>query len=312
MSNILSKTPEIKIIQEYLNSQSGNILLFSNNSEFKNYLSSDRLQIFSSSDQTLSDKIDNFLSTNTFQAEISKYDQKFDTIIIHDLFEEIKHSELFLQNLNSILSDEGTIICSISNFFHINNVVHLFTGQINPNPFFDKTLRFYDLNTILSLLNKNNLHVIKVNRIKQDFFPDQMNLDETLIPSKLIDIIHTMPDYDTVKYVLIIGSGKTIPSKNLEFISQFPKNYLLPKLQEFFEKSSELEKSISDKNKIISGLENSITEQKAYTESALSDKDKLIEGYENSIKEQREYIENLEGNIRNHESKLKKFKFWKQ
>ena len=322
MPDNLSNNSELKIIQEHLNLQSGNILLFSNNSELTTNLSSEKLHVFSSPDQIISDKIDTLLSTNTFQAELSKYDQKFDTIIIHNIFEEIKHPELFLQNLNSVLSDEGTIVCSISNFFYITNIMNLFAGQ-NPISLFDKTLKYYDLDAVLFLLNKSDSHVIKVNRIKQDFSSNQMNLDETLIPSKLIDIVCTIPDSDTVKYVLMIGKGKTIPSDNLEFVSQFPKNYLLPKLQEFFEKFSELEKSVSDKDKIISGLEDSIKEQKAYTESAikeqkaytesaLSDKDKLIEGYENSVKEQREYIENLEGHIRNLESELKKFKFWKR
>ena len=311
MPDNLSNNSELKIIQEHLNLQSGNILLFSNNSELTTNLSSEKLHVFSSPDQIISDKIDTLLSTNTFQAELSKYDQKFDTIIIHNIFEEIKHPELFLQNLNSVLSDEGTIVCSISNFFYITNIMNLFAGQ-NPISLFDKTLKYYDLDAVLFLLNKSDSHVIKVNRIKQDFSSNQMNLDETLIPSKLIDIVCTIPDSDTVKYVLMIGKGKTIPSDNLEFVSQFPKNYLLPKLQDFFEKFSELEKSVSDKDKIISGLEDSIKEQKAYTESALSDKDKLIEGYENSVKEQREYIENLEGHIRNLESELKKFKFWKR
>jgi len=44
----------------------------------------------------------------------------------------------------------------------------------------------------------------------------------------------------------------------------------------------------------------------------LSKKERLIEGYENSIKEQKEYIESLNEHIRQLESSLKKFKFWKK
>lgn len=322
MSNDLSENPEFKIIQEHLNLQSGNVLLFSNNSKLRNSLSSEKLQVFSSPNQTISDKIDNFLSTDTFQAEFSKHDQKFDTIIIHDLFEEIKHPGLFLQNLDSILTDEGTIICSISNFYHINNIINLLAG-LHQNYLFDKTLTSYDLDTILFLLNKNNMHITKVFRIKEEFLSEKINIDDTIIPPKLVDIIQKISDHDTLQYVLMIGKGKTISSENLEFVSQFPKNYLLPKLQDFFEKFSELEKSVSDKDKLIHGLENSIKEQKAYTESAikeqkaytesaLSEKNTIIQGHENSIKEQREYIENLEEHIRNLELELKKFKFWKR
>ena len=386
MSNDLSENPEFKIIQEHLNLQSGNVLLFSNNSKLRNSLSSEKLQVFSSPNQTISDKIDNFLSTDTFQAEFSKHDQKFDTIIIHDLFEEIKHPGLFLQNLDSILTNEGTIICSISNFYHINNIINLLAG-LYQNHLFDKTLASYDLDTILFLLNKNNLHITKLFRIKEEFLPEKTNLDVTIIPSKLVDIIQKISDYNTSQYVLMIGKGKTISSENLEFASQFPKNYLLPKLQELFEKFSELEKSVSDKDKliqgfeesikemtsysgtsfikkdkvihgledsieeqktytstslikkdklihgledsieeqktytstslmkkdkIIHGLEESIEEQKTYTNTSLMKKDKIIEGHENSIKEQREYVKNLEEQIRQLESTLKKFAFWKK
>ena len=398
MSNDLSENPEFKIIQEHLNLQSGNVLLFSNNSKLRNSLSSEKLQVFSSPNQTISDKIDNFLSTDTFQAEFSKHDQKFDTIIIHDLFEEIKHPGLFLQNLDSILTNEGTIICSISNFYHINNIINLLAG-LYQNHLFDKTLASYDLDTILFLLNKNNLHITKLFRIKEEFLPEKTNLDVTIIPSKLVDIIQKISDYNTSQYVLMIGKGKTISSENLEFASQFPKNYLLPKLQELFEKFSELEKSVSDKDKliqgfeesikemttysgtsfkkkdkvihgledsikevlsstslikkdkiieghedsikkqakiieghedsieeqktytstslikkdkIIHGLEESIEEQKTYTNTSLTNKDKIIEGHENSIKEQQEYVKNLEKQIHQLESTLKKFAFWKK
>ena len=41
-------------------------------------------------------------------------------------------------------------------------------------------------------------------------------------------------------------------------------------------------------------------------------KDKIIEGHENSIKEQQEYIKNLEKQIHQLESTLKKFAFWKK
>ena len=123
----------------------------------------------------------------------------------------------------------------------------------------------------------------------------------------------------------------------MDFSTQFPKNYLLPKLQEFFETFVELktsiikkdkiiqghEESIKDiannavpalakKDKVIEGLENSIEEQKNYAGAALAKKDKIIQGYEESIKEQKDYIENLKKHNNQLESQLKKFKFWRR
>ena len=147
----------------------------------------------------------------------------------------------------------------------------------------------------------------------------------------------------------MIGEGKTVSTENFEFISQFPKNYLLPKLKEFFEKVSELGdkleqqkkyteslvkeidsmtdgRSLSDKEKLIEGLTKSVDEQKDYTGRSLTAKEKIIQGHEDSIKklkkiiqghessikEQKDYIENLEKNIHDLESRLGKLAFWKK
>jgi uncharacterized coiled-coil protein SlyX len=139
-----------------------------------------------------------------------------------------------------------------------------------------------------------------------------MNLDDHFIPSQLIEIYQKIPDYDVVQYVFMIGKGKSVSSESMNFSSQFPKNYLLPKLQEFFEKFTEFEKSISKKDKVIEGLEDSVKDLGGNAASALQKKDKVIEGLEDSVKEQKDYIKNLEKHIHSLESQLKKFKFWKK
>ena len=311
MSNSnMSKKSELEIIQQHLESVSGNALLISNDSKLINSISSDNLQVLSNPDKIVSDHIDTLLSTNTLEENISKENKKFDTIIIHDLFEQVKNPELFAQHLNSVLNHNGTIICSISNFSHINNTVNLLIGNID-NTFFS-TSRFYDLNNFLLFLNENNMHTTKLSRIKQEFSSESMNLDDLFIPSQLIDMYQKIPDHDVAQYVFLIGKGKSVSSESLDFSSQFPKNYLLPKLQEFFEKFTEFENSIAKKDKVIEGYEESIQEQKEYTELALSKKDKVIQGHEESIKEQEDYLQNLKKHNNQLESQLKKFKFWRR
>ena len=181
------------------------------------------------------------------------------------------------------------------------------------------------------------MHTTKLTRVKQEFSSESMNLDDTLIPSQLIEMYKKIPDHDVAQYVFMIGKGKSVSSETLDFSSQFPKNYLLPKLKEFFEKFTEFkdalskkdkviegyEKSIQDltfnaaptlakKDKVIEGLEHSITEHKTYTETALSKKDKVIEGLENSIAEQKDFLKNLKTHNEQLESQLKKFKFWRR
>ena len=280
MTTTILDNVELKIIQHHLESVSGNVLLCSNDSNVINFhlISSENLQVLSNSDKTISDHIDNLLLTNSLEEN-----KKFDTIIIHDLFEQIKNPELFIQHLNSVLNDNGTIICSISNFSHINNILNLLIGNVDNN--FFNTSRFYDLNNFLLFLNKNNMHTTKLTRVKQDFSSESMNLDDTLIPSQLIEMYQQIPDHDVTQYVFMIGKGKSVSSESLNFSSQFPKNYLLPKLQEFFEKFTEFKDALAKKDKVIEGLENSIKDITGYSGSALSKKDEVIEGYEKSIQD---------------------------
>jgi hypothetical protein len=282
---VMSQDNELQIIQQHLESVSGNVLLCSNDSKVIDSTSSDNLQILSNPNQTLSDHIDNLLLTNTLAENISKEDRKFDTIIIHDLFEQLNNPELFVQHLNSILNDNGTIICSISNFSHINNILNLLIGNIRNT--FSNTSRFYDLNNFLLFLNENNVHTTKLSRIKQEFSSESMNLDDHFIPSQIIEMYQNIPDHDVVQYVFMIGKGKSVSSESMNFSSQFPKNYLLPKLQEFFDTLIDYKSGLVILNKANEGLEK-------------------------SIKEQGDYIKHLEENIRQLESKMNMFKFWKR
>ena len=331
----MSKANELQIIQQHLEFSPGNALLISNDSDLINSILSDNLQVLSNPDKIISDHVDNLLLTNSLEENISKENKKFDTIIIGDLFEQIKNPESFLQYLHSVLNDNGAIVCSISNFSHINKIFNLLIGNIEST--FFNTSRFYDLNNFLIFLNQSNMHTTKLLRVKQEFSSESMNLDETLIPSQLIEMYKKIPDHDVAQYVFMIGKGKSVSSETLDFSTQFPKNYLLPKLQEFFETFVELkssiikkdkiiqghEESIKDiannavpalakKDKVIEGLENSIKEQKNYAGAALAKKDEVIQGYEESIKEQKDYIENLKKHNNQLESQLKKFKFWRR
>ena len=288
MSNFnISKKTELQIIQQHLESISGNVLLCSNDSKIIDSISSDNLQVLSNPDKTISDHVDNLLLTNTLGENISKENKKFDTVIIHNLFEQLKNPKLFVQHLNSVLNDNGTIICSISNFSHITNMFNLLIGNID-NIFFNMS-RFYDLNNFLLFLNENNVHTTRLSRIKQEFSSESMNLDDTLIPSQLIDMYQKIPDHDVTQYVFMIGKGKSVSSETLDFSSQFPKNYLLPKLQEFFDKFIEFKDALAKKDIVIQGLENSIKDIMG-TGTALAKKDIVIQGYEESIKEQKNYM----------------------
>ena len=328
-----SKNSDLQIIQEHLDHVSGNVLLCSDNSDLINSLSNENLQVLSNSSHSLSVHIDNLLLTNTFHNELSKFDQKFGTIIIDNLLERINYPELFLRNLVSILDGGGTIICSTSNFLHVTNIINLLTGNIVHGEY--NSTRFNTLEKFLRFINQNNLHVTNVSRIKQEFSTQEMNLDDTLIPSELLGMIEKISDSDTLKYIFMIGEGKTVSSKNFEFVSEFPKNYLLPKLKEFFEKASELEDkleqqkkyteslvkeidsmtdgqtisekekliegyrgSISDKEGLIEGYRRSVEEQKQYTARSLTEKEKLIKGYEDSIKKQEKIIKGHEDSIK--------------
>ena len=328
-----SKNSELQIIQEHLDHASGNVLLCSDNSDMINSLSNENLQVLSNASHSLSVHIDNLLLTNTFHNELSKFDQKFGTIIIDNLLGQINYPELFLRNLVSILDGGGTIICSTSNFFHVTNIINLLTGNVLHGEY--NSTRFNTLEKFLQFINQNNLRVTKVSRIKKEFSSQEMNLDDTIIPSELLGTIEKIPDSDTLKYIFMISEGKIVSTKNFEFVSKFPKNYLLGKLKEVFEKVTELEDkleqqkkyteslvkeidsmtdgqtisekekliegyrgSISEKEGLIEGYRRSVEEQKIYTARSLTEKEKLIKGYEDSIKKQEKIIKGHEDSIK--------------
>ena len=328
-----SKNSDLQIIQEHLDHASGNVLLCSDNSDMINSLSNENLQVLSNTSHSLSVHIDNLLLTNTFHNELSKFDQKFGTIIIDNLLGQINYPELFLRNLVSILDGGGTIICSTSNFFHVTNIINLLTGNVLHGEY--NSTRFNTLEKFLQFINQNNLHITNVSRIKKEFSSQEMNLDGTIIPSELLGTIEKIPDSDTLKYIFMIGEGKIVSTKNFEFVSKFPKNYLLGKLKEVFEKVTELEDkleqqkkyteslvkeidsmtdgqtisekeklikgyrgSLSEKEGLIEGYRKSVEEQKQYTARSLTDKEKLIKGYEDSIKKQEKIIKGHEDSIK--------------
>ena len=271
----ISKNTELEIIQEHLENNSGNTLLCSNDSNAINLILTKNSKILSNSDQPLSNYIDNALLTNTGHNIFLKYNQKFDTIIIHNLFEQIKKPKLFLQHLDSILNKDGLIVCSISNFFNIDNIFNILINNKNNN--FFNTSQFYDLDRFLLFLNNNNMHVIKLFRIKQKVLSKTNNLDDTLIPLQLIDIYQKIPDHDVTQYIFMLRKGKSTNSETLNFSSEFPKNYLLSKLQEFFEKFTEYENTIQKQKNMILGYENSIEKLTNHINSIESSKSwKLI------------------------------------
>ena len=133
----------------------------------------------------------------------------------------------------------------------------------------------------------------------------------------------------------MISEGKIVSTKNFEFVSKFPKNYLLGKLKEVFEKVTELEDkleqqkkyteslvkeidsmtdgqtisekeklikgyrgSLSEKEGLIEGYRKSVEEQKQYTAHSLTEKEKLIKGYKDSIKKQEKIIKGHEDSIK--------------
>ena len=75
MSNSnMSKKSELEIIQQHLESVSGNALLISNDSDLINSILSDNLQVLSNPDKTISDHVDTLLLTNSLFLDMLELD----------------------------------------------------------------------------------------------------------------------------------------------------------------------------------------------------------------------------------------------
>jgi hypothetical protein len=234
--------------------------------EFLNLLTGDNKKIleFDNSDLSNIDELGN---------------KKFDVIVIEKTLENIRNPVDLLLKLQNYLESDGYFICVISNFLFAPNRINFLNGDLDSQfeeTTFETNPNFYTLDSFLLLLDKANLKITQLNRIKQKFniLPNFI-LNNLPFSNGLIDSILMDPESETISYVLKVESGQNLSPKLRQYLLQtFPKNIVTSHLNS---KNEFLQKVISDKDEMISGLETTISDKDIHLQKVISDKDKFLQ-----------------------------------
>ena len=182
--------------------------------------------------------------------------KKFDIVLINDFLENKTDLVLFLKNLKSLISENGSLVCNMRNFSHASFRLNILDGNFfyqNSSIFEKSKIRFFSLEEILILLEKSGFQITNLKRIKKDIaFNEYFSLISDIFPPELLAAILRDPESLTYQYVFSAIPSNEIKT-NIDWISEFSKNYV----------TNDLKNRIDDlKNKRIEDFENRIEDFK--------------------------------------------------
>ena len=82
----------------------------------------------------LCEYLDKLSIEDSWKEEVSKLNEKYDIIILDNLLDTTKHTGILLQNMNSILSKNGSIIASVRNNRYFLNTWETLGGIFSQIP----------------------------------------------------------------------------------------------------------------------------------------------------------------------------------
>jgi len=230
--------------------------------------------------------VDKLSIEKSWTDELPNSKNKFDLIILHDLFDQTKEPKLLLENLSNYLSDTGSIIGTVKNVFYLENICKIFEG-IMP----ETNSNIYDLDSLNLFLNNENFILSELKRNQKSDVDSNSDIKEYIFPSKILEFLRKDPESEVISYVFRIKKKNLVDLQARKWLSTFPKNYFLEYLKNKFDYYETLEQAIKDKDDVISGLEQSLMETKLHMEQSFDSKDDVISGLEQSLKETKLHME---------------------
>lgn len=214
----------------------------------------------------------------------SLLNEKYDVILIGDILEHLKNPLQVLKKLRTVLNNDGFIVCSIPNIAHGSIRLQLLDGQFQytETGLLDKThLRFYTLNSILSMLNSAGFSITKLKRVKLDFFlGESMGIPHYFIPSELIKALKRDPESTTSQYVF-----KAVPSEeydpNIKWTEQFSNRFVTTDLKNRIDDYKKPTTDLENLNKLLE--ESLASAQKTIVDYQQSFVSRMFRKYDNNI-----------------------------
>ena len=233
----------------------------------------------------LCEYLDKLSIENSWKEEVSKLNEKYDIIILDNLLDTTKHTGILLQNMNSILSENGSIIASVRNNRYFLNTWETLGGIFSQIP---NEHDYYEFNidSLFTFLGNSHLTISKLIRIK---IKNQTNLElnsQSSFPPVLLETLKKDPESDVFSYVVEIKKKSSDDEKTREWVTEFRKNYFLESLKSEIEKNENLvglfKKRAVIIEKEIAG-ENVTRLKEEVEESELESKDEKIKRLEKEL-----------------------------
>jgi len=216
------KTPTDGIV-EILKSQNCKVTQIEANSNYTKQL-----------EKTTDKIIVNDIETLNFEETLGS--EKFDVILLGDILVRIRNPEQLLKKLKGFLLKNGYIVCSIPNIAHVNIRIKLLNGEFGCNSkglFDDSNLRFFTLDTILSMLAISGYSINKLYRVKEDInLEHSTDLKHYTVPQELVESIIKDPEATTSQYVFSAVSTLDNNLATKEWLTEFSKDITTERLGE--------------------------------------------------------------------------------
>ena len=108
----------------------------------------------------LCEYLDKLSIEDSWKEEISNLNEKYDIIILDNLLDTTKHTGILLQNMNSILSEDGSIIASVRNNRYFLNTWETLGGIFSQIP---NEHDYYEFNidSLFTFLSNSHLTISK-------------------------------------------------------------------------------------------------------------------------------------------------------
>jgi len=148
---------------------------------------------------------------DVFQVDLDKFENSlsdFDLIICADVLEHTKYPANVLSEISKCLTPEGSIIISLPNVQHWTVFLNLLLGKWpeRDRGIFDYThLRFFTLNSIISLSSKCGFRIIKISRNFRLIDRPFHSLNKLSIIFKFLPL----KNFFTYQYVVLLSRSQT-------------------------------------------------------------------------------------------------------
>ena len=246
----------------------------------------------------LCEYLDKLSIEDSWKEEISNLNEKYDIIILDNLLDTTKHTGILLQNMNNILSEDGSIIASVRNNRYFLNTWETLGGIFSQIP---NEHDYYEFNidSLFTFLGNSHLTISKLIRIE---IKNQTNLElnsQSSFPSTLLETLKKDPESDVFSYVVEIKKKRLDDQKTREWVTEFTKNYFLESLKSEIEKNQISVELSKDRATTRTQLE-SQDERIKRLEKEIEELDKdmtirtTIESHDNEIKRIEKEIEELD------------------